>query len=194
MESPLRNLKKTTIFENGIDQVKEAAQWVANLTANIAYQCKMKVDVHFMSGNHDRATVDGSEDYTRVPYQSMIEIARLNLVSWGYGKFFQFHNSTEGRTGSFDLNESYRIVYFHGDACSKVERLVMIEKSSKHKIMIQGHLHYRQFLETGLGYTHIVSPSLCGASSYEIDELGYIGTPGQTLLISDNSELQVVWL
>lgn len=191
MESPLKNIRKGIVTENGVDQITECAKYVVDAIKQITNHTNLHVNALFVSGNHDRATQDLNEDYDRLPFRTMVEIVKFNC---DYQKLPVTITHSLRRTCYHSINESLNLVYFHGDACSKIPNLVMSDPSSKHKLLVQGHLHYKSFVDTGLNYTHVIQPSLCGASEHEFDDLGYVGRPGQCLLRCVGSKVNVEWL
>lgn len=193
MESPLRNLRSSVKLE-AIDQVSTAARYVfKTIKLVVDHFIESKIQVSFMSGNHDRGSRDKDEDYDRQPFQSMIDIVESNLSSSGILSLIELHRPLR-RTAFLDINEHVVLIYFHGDACSKIENLCMSCRSQKHKLLIQGHLHYKYFMDKGLGYTHVIQPSLCGADAWEFDENSYIGSSAQSIITIQQDKLDITWL
>lgn len=191
MESPNRQSRKSSIVDPDIDQVNVSATLVFNTIKLVHDRFKITPKCMFMSGNHDRGTNDPFEDYNRFPYEDMISLVTANLQSNAIPAEIV---TNKRRTGYDDVNDEIRLIYFHGDACSKIDHLTMADRSSKHKLLVQGHLHYKSFVDKGLSYTHIINPSLCGVSEYEFDDLGYIGDPGQAVVECVGRNINVRWL
>lgn len=191
MESPIRNIRKGLVIENGVDQIQECSRFVLECIEQCVNHFQLQATALFVSGNHDRATQDINEDYDRIPYKTMVDIVRFNCE---YRNIPVTITHSPRRTCYHSVNDHVSLIYFHGDACSKIPNLVMSDTTAKHKLLVQGHLHHKSFVDTGLNYTHVVQPSLCGASEHEFDELGYVGSPGQCLLRCRGSRINVEWL